>query len=63
MHMVSRRHRAQHFGLEAVFHALAGVELRAAVGKLDDDVSIVLGRGFQYRVDRAAAGDIDRWQA
>ena len=62
MHVLRRRHRAQHLGLEAILHALAGVELRAAVGKLDDDVGVVFRRGFQHGVDRAAAGDVDRRQ-
>ena len=38
VHVVSGRDGTQHLGLGAVGEALAGVELRTAVGELDDDV-------------------------
>ena len=45
-----RRDGAEHLGERAVRHALAGEELRAAVGELDDDVRLVRRRRLEHGV-------------
>jgi hypothetical protein len=55
--------RAERVGLLAVeLQALAGDELRAAVGELDDDRRLGLRRRLQHGVDGVGADDVDGGQ-
>ena len=57
--VLGSRYRTEDFGLETVGHAGAGEKRPTAVGQLDNDVGIRLGRGFHHRVQAVGAHHVD----
>jgi len=49
--------------LTGIIEALAGIELCAAIGQLDDCRSVQFGSGFHDRVDGAGVDDVNRWES
>ncbi len=62
MNVLRRRGRAQNPCAMRVGSAFAGIEARAAIRHLDDDVGLGFRRGFHHRIDGVGSDDVHRGQ-